>query len=88
MSIASGASESSSGIFLSTLTKKILSGVVIGTLGLAAGCGSSNSSSATGPFSNRSLSGSYVCRISGNDSFIDSNNNVKVDKSKTQVSCK
>jgi len=75
--IPGGTSESSSGIFLSAGMKKILSGIVIGTLGLAVGCGSSNSSSGTGPFSNRSLSGSYVCRISGNDSFIDSNNNVQ-----------
>lgn len=87
MSIPSGTSEAcsvsvrsssaiSSSEIISRWSRK--SGLVlfVGLLGFAVGCGSNGSSSSgSGPFSNSSLSGSYVCRISGNDTFIDSNNN-------------
>ena len=79
MSIPSGASESSCDHFPSHSTKNLLLVIVFGSLGLLLGCGSNNSSSGggTGSFSSASLSGSYVCRISGSDSFIDSNNNLQ-----------
>jgi hypothetical protein len=44
----------------------------------ALGCGS-NGSSVKGPYSNASLKGSYVVRLSGNDSFIDNNNNLQTE---------
>jgi hypothetical protein len=76
--IVSGASESSCDIFPSKFTTKILLGALLGVLGFALGCGSSNGSSGgTGPFSTASLNGSYVCRLSGNDSFIDASNNLQ-----------
>jgi hypothetical protein len=78
VSIPSGASESSCDHFPSHLTKNLLLVIVFGSLVGLMACGSSNSSSGgTGPFNKSSLSGSYVCRISGNDSFIDSNNNLQ-----------
>ena len=78
MSIAGGKEVSSSDVCPSCLTKKLLLVVVLAALGLLLGCGSSNSSgSGSGPFSNASLNGSYVVRISGNDSLLDSNNNLQ-----------
>ncbi len=71
------ASESSCGIFPSNFSNRIWLGGVVAALVLALGCGSSSTSSGTGPFSNASLNGSYVCRLSGSDSFIDSNNNLQ-----------
>jgi hypothetical protein len=56
----------------------MLLGVTLGLLLFALACGS-NGSSATGPFSAASLAGSYVCRLSGNDSFIDTNNNLQTE---------
>lgn len=51
--------------------------VLCGLLAFALGCGSSSNSSGSGPFSNASLNGSYVCQLVGNDSFIDSANNLQ-----------
>jgi hypothetical protein len=48
-----------------------------GLLAFALGCGSSSNSSGSGPFSNASLNGSYVCQLVGNDSFINSANNLQ-----------
>lgn len=79
MSIPDGASESSCGIFPSKFTKTILLGGLLTVLALAMGCGSSGTSGGTGPFSTSSLSGSYVCRLSGSDSFIDTNNNLQTE---------
>jgi hypothetical protein len=45
----------------------------------AIGCGS-NGTSATGPYSASSLKGSYVVRLSGNDSFLDTNQNVQTEQ--------
>jgi len=49
-----------------------------GLLLFALGCGS-NGSSVTGPYSTASLKGSYVVRLSGNDTFIDGNNNLQTE---------
>jgi hypothetical protein len=51
--------------------------VLCGLLAFAVGCGSNSSSTGSGPFSNASLNGSYVCQLVGNDSFIDSANNLQ-----------
>ncbi len=77
MSIASAASESSCQIFPFTFINKIVVGVLFGLLAFAVGCGSSSTSTNSGPFSNGSLNGSYVCQLVGNDSFIDSANNLQ-----------
>lgn len=77
MSIASAASESSCEIFPSNFTNKILLSLLCGLLAFALGCGSSSTSTGSGPFSNASLNGSYVCQLVGNDSFIDSANNLQ-----------
>lgn len=78
MTIPSGAPESSSAVlpFRTTATLSLL--FTIGILLFALGCGS-NGTSVTGPYSNASLKGSYVVRLSGNDSFIDSNNNLQTE---------
>lgn len=77
MSIASAASDSSCEIFPSQFTSNIMLSVLCGLLAFAAGCGSNSSSTGSGPFSNASLNGSYVCQLVGNDSFIDSANNLQ-----------
>ncbi|MGC2196530.1 MAG: hypothetical protein WA628_17790 [Terriglobales bacterium] len=79
MSIPGGASESSCGIFPSKFTNTIRLGGLLAVLALALGCGSNGTSNGTGPFSTGSLSGSYVCRLSGNDSFIDASNNLQTE---------
>ena len=77
MSIASAASGSSFRIVSSKFTNKIMVAGLCGLLAFALGCGSSSTSSGSGPFSNASLNGSYVCQLVGNDSFIDSANNLQ-----------
>lgn len=77
MSMVSAASESSREIFPSRFTNKIMLASLCGLLAFAAGCGSSSTSTGTGPFSTASLNGSYVCQLVGNESFIDSANNLQ-----------
>ncbi len=76
MSIPSGAPGSSSAVFPCKFLCKVSLLTALGLLLFALGCGS-NGSSATGPYSTSSLKGSYVVRLSGNDSFLDSNNNLQ-----------
>lgn len=77
MSIASAASGSSFKIVSSKFTNKVMVAGLSGLFAFALGCGSSSTSSGSGPFSNASLNGSYVCQLVGNDSFIDSANNLQ-----------
>lgn len=51
----------------------------LGLLLFALGCGSSGSS-VSGPYSNASLKGSYVVRLSGHDTFLETNNNLQSEK--------
>jgi hypothetical protein len=75
-----GAPESSYGLFPVKLTNKLLLAVTLGLLLFALACGSNGSSAPiTGPFSAASLMGSYACRLSGSDSFIDVNNNLQTE---------
>lgn len=78
MSIPTGAPELSREVLPYKLTNKLLLGGTLGLIVFALGCGSSGSSG-SGPFSVSSLNGSYVLRMSGNDSFIDSNNNLQTE---------
>jgi hypothetical protein len=79
VSIPSGAPESSSAVFPFKFLSKVLFVTALGLLLFALGCGS-NGSSATGPYSTSSLKGSYVVRLSGNDTFLDNNNNLQNEK--------
>jgi hypothetical protein len=75
-----GAPESACGTFPTKFTNKMLLGGALGLLLFALACGSNGSSvPIVGPFSAASLKGSYVCRLSGNDSFIDINNNLQTE---------
>src|SRR6266704_937362 len=76
VSIPSGAPESSFAVFPFRLSAKFFLLPALAVLLFAIGCGS-NSSSLTGPYSVSSLKGSYVVRLSGNDSFLDVNNNLQ-----------
>lgn len=78
MSIPSGAPGSSAVFPFKFLTKVSLL-TALGLLLFALGCGS-NGSSVSGPYSTSSLKGSYVVRLSGNDTFLDSNNNLQDEK--------
>ena len=79
MSIPSGAPESSSAVFPFKFLSKISLLAALVLVLFALGCGS-NGSSATGPYSVSSLKGSYVVRLSGNDTFLDNNNNLQNEK--------
>jgi hypothetical protein len=61
-----------------TFNKTLLLCAALLPLLFALGCGS-NGSSVTGPYSVSSLNGTYVLRMSGRDSFIDSNNNLQTE---------
>lgn len=78
MTIPSDAPESSSADLPFRFTTKFSLLVAIGILVFTLGCGS-NGSSVQGPYSHASLKGSYAVRLSGNDSFIDSNNNLQTE---------
>ncbi|HST11938.1 MAG TPA: hypothetical protein VLL05_16290 [Terriglobales bacterium] len=78
MSIPSGAPGSSSIVLPFSISRKFAALPALGLLLFALGCGS-NGSSATGPYSTSSLKGSYVVRLSGNDSFLDINNNLQTE---------
>ena len=79
MSIPSGAPESSFAVFPFRFLTRVSLLAALGFLLFALGCGS-NGSSATGPYSVSSLKGSYVVRLSGNDSLLDNNNNLQNEK--------
>jgi hypothetical protein len=80
VSSSNGAPESSWGPIPVKLSNKLLLVVTLGWLLFALACGSNGSSvPITGPFSAASLMGSYVCRLSGNDSLIDVNNNLQTE---------
>ena len=79
MTIPSGAPESSSAVLPFRFPSKFLLLPALALLVFAIGCGS-NGSSVTGPYSKSSLQGSYVVRLSGNDSFIDVNNNLQTEQ--------
>lgn len=79
MSIPSGAPELPCEVFPFKFINKLLLSGTLGLIGFALGCGSSGSSSSSGPFSVSSLKGSYVLRMSGTDSFIDTNNNLQTE---------
>ena len=79
MTIPSGAPESSSAVLPFRFPTKFLLLPALALLVFAIGCGS-NGSSVTGPYSKSSLQGSYVVRLSGNDSFIDVNNNLQTEQ--------
>jgi hypothetical protein len=78
VSIPSGAPESSFAVLPLRFPTKFLLLPALALLLFALGCGS-NGSSATGPYGASSLKGSYVVRLSGNDSFIDANNNLQTE---------
>jgi len=79
VTIPSGAPESSSAVLPFRFPTKFLLLPALALLVFAIGCGS-NGSSVTGPYSKSSLQGSYVVRLSGNDSFIDVNNNLQTEQ--------
>jgi hypothetical protein len=78
VTISSGAPESSSAALPFRYITKLSLLFTTGLLLFALGCGS-NGSSVSGPYSNASLKGAYVVRLSGNDSFIDGNNNLQTE---------
>ena len=76
MSVPAGALKSSSAVFPFEIINKLLLCGTLVLLAFALGCGS-NGSSVKGPYSVSSLKGSYVLRMSGNDTFLDTSNNLQ-----------
>ncbi len=76
MAIPSGAPASSSLALPFPLIAKLSLLLSLGFLLFAVGCGSDHNS-VNGPYSTASLQGSYVVRLAGHDTFLDSNNNLQ-----------
>ena len=82
MSIPSRAPQSSHTLHFSHKLGGLALASSLGLLLFALGCGSSTS--VPGPYSNSSLNGTYVLQMSGNDSFLDNQNNEQ-DESYTET---